>query len=78
MSEPTGKFIRLRKRIRGDFMFSGTYADPGVYEAYSNPNGAISIKPTVRGKYATSPDSLLGLRPGEFEWVSEHNGEVKE
>jgi hypothetical protein len=36
-------------------------AGPGVYEAEVNPHGAVSVK--------LADGSLLGVKPGEFEWV---------
>ena len=33
---------------------------PGIYDAYVNPQGAVSIK--IGGEF-------LGIKPGEFEWV---------
>lgn len=57
--------IRLTKRMTGDFPIGHTtIAEPGVYEAHLNPHGAVSI---VAGN-----GKLLGLKPGEFEWVATH------
>jgi hypothetical protein len=54
--------VLLRFTVRGDLIFSGTCAHPGEHKAYMNRYGAVSVMAT-NGR-------LLGLRPGEFEWVS--------
>ena len=57
--------VRLSERITGDSPFGDdTIAEPGVYEAHLNPHGAVSI---IAGN-----GKLLGLKPGEFEWVGTH------
>ena len=53
------KTIILSKTIRGDFPVGHhIFADPGEYEAYCNPYGAVSVK---------TPNGDLGLRLDEFE-----------
>ncbi|MDP2730301.1 MAG: hypothetical protein Q8O55_07455 [Dehalococcoidales bacterium] len=60
MENKKGK-VRLPKTVRGDFPFNQTKAEPGVYDAYINPHGAVSVM--------ASNGELLGVKPGEFEWV---------
>lgn len=67
--------IRLTKRITADYsIFKDEVvivAEEGVYDASSNPHGAISI--IINGK-------RLGVKPSEFEfieapaWVLEKHG----
>ena len=53
------KTIILSKTIRGDFpLYHHIVAEPGKYEAYCNPYGAVSVK---------TPNGDLGLRLDEFE-----------
>ncbi len=53
--------IKLVKRIRSEFPFPPfLIAEPGIYKAYSNPHGAISIK--IDGEW-------LGVKPHEFQYV---------
>ena len=53
------KTIILSKTIRGDFPVGHhIVAEPGEYEAYCNPYGAVSVK---------TPNGDLGLRLDEFE-----------
>jgi ParB family chromosome partitioning protein len=59
--EPIKGKVKLSKRVYGDFPFQATYAEPGIYDAYVNPHGAVSVKAT-NGK-------LLGVKPGEYEWL---------
>ena len=53
--------IRIERRVRGDFPFNQTMVDPGEYDCYCNPFGAVSVK-------ATNGD-ILGLRLDEFEII---------
>jgi len=55
--------VRLPHAVRGDLIFAGTVAPPGIYVAELNPNGAASVKAT-NGK-------MLGIKPAEFEWLTE-------
>ena len=55
--------IVLLREIRGDWPIGHTtVAEPGVYEPYVNPHGAVSV--------VASNGKLLGLKPGEFEWLT--------
>lgn len=75
-----GKIIvKLNKQIRSDLpIFTGDIvcAEPGIYEATSNPHGALSIK--------LSNDKHLGIKPGEFDfieapaWVLEKHGKLSQ
>jgi len=47
--------------VRGDFPFQATHAPAGVYDAYVNPHGAVSVIAT-NGK-------MLGIKPNEFQWL---------
>jgi hypothetical protein len=54
--------VVLVKEVRGDFPFAHhVIAPPGVYQAYVNPHGAVSVK--------AENGEMLGLKPGEFEWL---------
>ncbi len=56
--------MRLPKRVHGDWPIGHTtVAEPGEYDAYLNPHGAISV---IAGN-----GKLLGIKPGEFEWVGD-------
>jgi hypothetical protein len=55
--------VILIRRIKGDFPFQSTIAEPGVYEAILNPQQAVSV--------IASNGHELGLKPGEFEWLGE-------
>jgi hypothetical protein len=61
MTEKKGRVI-LTRTIRGDFPFQQTKAEPGIYDAYVNPHGAVSV---IAGN-----GNMLGLKPGEFEWLN--------
>jgi hypothetical protein len=64
MSKIGGRVI-LTRTIRGDWPIGhNTIAEPGVYDAYVNPYGAVSVI-AQNGK-------LLGLKPGEFEWLNKN------
>jgi predicted nucleic acid-binding Zn-ribbon protein len=71
--------IKLMGKITSDLpinLFKEISAEAGVYEATSNPQGAISVI-LENGK-------RLGIRPGEFEfieapaWVLEKHGKLSE
>lgn len=53
--------IELPHTVRGDGPFGDTRAEPGIYEAHHNRNGAVSVQ--------ASNGRLLGIKPAEFEWV---------
>lgn len=54
--------IRLRHEVRGDAPFaSHVFAPAGIHEAHLNPHGAVSV--------IANDGNLLGVKPGEFEWV---------
>ena len=54
--------IVLLKDMQGDFPFGHhTVAPAGVYIPEINPHGAVSV--------VASNGELLGLKPGEFEWL---------
>jgi len=56
--------VKLLRRIRSDV--PPTYhADPGVYRAKLNQNGAVSIN---------TKSGWLGVKPSEFDWVSPFGG----
>jgi hypothetical protein len=61
MTEQKGRVI-LTRTIRGDFPFQHTKAEPGVYDAFVNPYGAVSV--------IANNGEMLGLKPGEFQWLS--------
>ncbi len=54
--------IRLNRRVSGDWPFSNVSVEPGVYQPYSNPYGALSV--------VTDNGKKLGIKPSEFEWIS--------
>lgn len=53
--------VRLKHEVRGDLFFSASVAPAGVYKAYMNQLGAVSVE--------ASDGKLLGIRPHELEWV---------
>jgi hypothetical protein len=60
MSEQKGRIIILRT-VRADLPWmSKLKAEPGVYDAWVNPYGAVSVK---------IGEEFLGIKPGEFEWL---------
>jgi hypothetical protein len=64
MTETIKGKVMLSRTIRGDWPIGHkTIAPAGVYEAYCNPQGAVSVK--------AENGELLGLKPGEFEWLSQ-------
>ena len=62
--------IRLPREVRGDFPFRGSVAPSGIYDAEMNPQGALSV--------LDSDGQLLGIKPGEFEFVDEVPEQWKE
>ena len=61
MAKINGSIILINK-VHGDFPIGHTtIAEPGVYDAYMNPHGAVSV--------LASNGKFLGLKPGEFEWL---------
>ena len=57
--------IRLERLVQGDYPIGHTIiAKPGIYQPESNQYGALSIRVDV--------NILLGIKPGEFEWVCPH------
>ena len=56
--------VFLKNEVRGDFPLGHTtVAEPGEYEAHVNPQGAVSV--------VASNGQMLGVKPGEFEWVTD-------
>lgn len=53
--------IELLHTVRGDGPWHATRADPGIYEAEHNRNGAVSVQAT-NGR-------MLGIKPAEFTWI---------
>ena len=53
--------VRLKHDVHGDLIFAATVAPAGVYKAYMNQYGAVSVE--------ASNGKLLGIRPHEMEWV---------
>lgn len=67
MSVKSGRVIVLNK-VRGDWPIGhNTIADSGVYDAYVNPQGAVSVM-TDNGE--------LGLKPNEFAWLERPTIEI--
>ncbi|MDD5510488.1 MAG: hypothetical protein PHI12_06755 [Dehalococcoidales bacterium] len=65
----SGRVI-LKNRVRGDFPIGhNIIAEPGVYDAFVNPQGAVSIE--------TEEGQQLGLRPPEFAWLERPTNEIK-
>lgn len=58
--EKKGSIIIL-KQVRSDLpWFRDVIAEPGVYVAFVNPQGAVSVK---------IGEEYLGVKPNEFEWL---------
>jgi len=58
------KRVVLINEVRGDFPIGhNTIASPGVYEAHINPQGAVSV--------VADNGEMLGVKPGEFEWLGD-------
>lgn len=55
--------IRLLKTLRSDWPFSNLSVPAGIYEAEMNQHGAVSVR--------ARNGQLLGIKPGEFEFVDE-------
>ena len=61
MDKQKGK-VRILQTVKSDLPWmSNLKAEPGVYDAYVNPHGAVSVK---------IDDEFLGIKPNEFEWVN--------
>lgn len=61
MSKVNGRVMVL-KTVRGDFPFGHhCIAEPGIYDAYVNPQGAVSVR--------VPNGELLGLKPVEYKWL---------
>lgn len=55
--------IRLPRMVHGDWPVGhNVFAEVGVYQPEANDHGAISVR--------AEHGELLGIKPGEFEWVS--------
>lgn len=54
--------VRLLDRVRGDFPFHTINACAGIHAARMNKHGAVSV-------LADDGTNLLGVKPGEFEWL---------
>lgn len=68
MSVQSGRVILLNE-VRGDWSIGhSTVGEPGVHDAYVNPQGAVSIK---------TPNGELGLRPKEFAWLERPSIEIR-
>ena len=53
--------VILINPVTGDWPFKKIVAPAGIYDAYVNPHGAVSV---------TTPDgTMLGVKPGEFKWL---------
>jgi hypothetical protein len=62
MPEKFNGKVKLTRRVRSDLPFlRDCIAEPGIYDAYVNPHGAVSV--------IASDGGLLGVKPDEFEWV---------
>ena len=56
--------IRLLQMVRSDLPFGPiAVAKAGVYDAEMNQHGALAVR--------DCNDNLLGVKPGEFEFVDE-------
>jgi hypothetical protein len=55
-----GKVILINK-VTGDWPFNNVMAPAGVYDAYVNPYGAVSVMATN--------GEMLGVKPNEFKWL---------
>lgn len=62
--EQKGKVI-LMEDVHGDFPFDYVIAPAGVYPAWVNPHGAVSVQ--------AANGEMLGVKPGEFEWLNRGN-----
>jgi hypothetical protein len=67
MTDKINGRVMVLKTVRGDFPIGhNCIAEPGIYDAYVNPQGAVSVR--------ASNGELLGLKPNEFKWLT---GEVE-
>jgi hypothetical protein len=59
--EQKGRILIL-ETVRADIPFlSRLTAEPGVYDAWVNPYGAVAVK---------IGDEFLGIKPKEFQWIN--------
>lgn len=58
----------LPRTVRGDSIFSNVVAKPGKRKLHTNQNFAVS---------AVLKDKLLGLKPGEFNFLTPYAGECR-
>lgn len=62
--EQKGRIIILQT-VRADLPWlSQLKAEPGVYDAWVNPHGAVAVK---------IGDEFLGIKPEEFQWLIPHS-----
>jgi len=62
LEEIRGRVI-IRNTVRGDWpIWHTTIVEPGVYDAYCNKYGAVSVM--------AQNGHLLGVKPSEFEWLN--------
>ena len=65
MSIKRGRVV-LINTVRGDSPIGHkTVAPAGVYDAWVNPHGAVSV--------IAADGQMLGVKPGEFKWLEEGN-----
>jgi len=61
MMEKKGRIIIL-EQVRSDLPWLGDLiAKPGVYDAFVNPHGAVSVK---------IGEEYLGIKPNEYKWLA--------
>jgi len=69
MSIQAGKILLINE-VRGDPPIGHhLIAEAGIYIPFINPQGAVSVE--VNG-------ALLGLKPGEFEWLDKPPKQIYE
>ncbi len=56
--------IVILQTVRADLPLSQLKAEPGVYDAWVNPYGAVAVKIS---------DEFLGIKPNEFKWLEKDN-----
>lgn len=73
VAKPWPPKVRLLRTVSGDIPFEDRLtAEPGVYDTAANANGALSV--IIRHG---AINHLLGIRPGEFEFVKAYRvGEI--
>lgn len=68
MSVKSGRIILINK-VHGDWPVGhNTIGESGIYDAYVNPQGAVSIM--------AGNGRLLGLKPNEFSWLERPTSEI--